>query len=107
MARVDWNQPAHVIARLIRAFTPVPGAWTEWDGNKVKLGPVFLGNRDALNQEQELLRPGQVRIGKKCVDVGTGSECVRLSTVQAPGKKMMDAAAWARGVHDQQGIVWE
>ena len=39
-ARVDWGQPATAIDRQIRAFTPEPGAWTEHDGVRLKLGPV-------------------------------------------------------------------
>ena len=41
-ARVDWKLPAHVVDRLIRACTPDPGAWTELDGARLKLGPVSL-----------------------------------------------------------------
>ena len=39
-ARVDWTRPAAAIGRLIRACTPTPGAWTELDGGRLKLGPV-------------------------------------------------------------------
>ena len=41
-ARVDWKLPAHVIDRLVRACTPDPGAWTELDSARLKLGPVSL-----------------------------------------------------------------
>ena len=41
-ARVDWKLPAHVVDRQIRACTPDPGAWTELDGARLKLGPVSL-----------------------------------------------------------------
>ncbi len=41
-ARVDWKLPAHVVDRLIRACTPNPGAWTEFEGARLKLGPVSL-----------------------------------------------------------------
>src|ERR1700683_4395370 len=41
-ARVDWKLPAHVVGRQIRACTPDPGAWTEFDGVRLKLGPVSL-----------------------------------------------------------------
>src|SRR6266446_5889624 len=41
-ARVDWKRPAHVVDRQIRACTPDPGAWTELDGARLKLGPVSL-----------------------------------------------------------------
>src|SRR6266436_5475442 len=39
-ARVDWKMPAHVVDRQVRACTPDPGAWTELDGVRLKLGPV-------------------------------------------------------------------
>ena len=41
-ARVDWSAPAMRVDRLIRACTPAPGAWTEFRGQRVKLGPVRL-----------------------------------------------------------------
>lgn len=36
-ARIDWCQPAYVIDRMVRAFNPVPGAWTEWRGQVLKI----------------------------------------------------------------------
>ena len=44
-ARVDWRFPAQVIDRLIRACTPVPGAWTVLEDARLKLGPVTLHSR--------------------------------------------------------------
>src|SRR6202522_2667509 len=67
-ARVDWKLPAHVVDRLIRACTPEPGAWTEHDGARLKLGPVSVdvpaGTPD--------LTPGAVLTAKQDVFVGTG-----------------------------------
>ena len=44
-AHVDWGQPAVAIDRLIRACTPEPGAWTEFAGARLKLGPVEPASR--------------------------------------------------------------
>ena len=33
----------------------------------------------------------------KKVFVGTGTSALEITLIQPPGKKMMDAAAWARG----------
>src|SRR6516164_9747682 len=93
-ARVDWKLPAHVVDRLIRACTPEPGAWTEHDGARLKLGPVSLaGPGDAHD-----LAPGDVLAAKHDVFVGTGSRPVRLGEVQAEGKRRMMASDWARGL---------
>jgi methionyl-tRNA formyltransferase len=35
--RIDWTQPAALVARKIRAFDPRPGAWTELHGKALKL----------------------------------------------------------------------
>jgi methionyl-tRNA formyltransferase len=59
----------------------------------VKLGPMRLAVGDV-----EPLGPGEIRVGKNRVDVGTGTTPVTLGTVQAQGKKAMAAADWARGL---------
>jgi methionyl-tRNA formyltransferase len=91
-ARVDWTAPAMRVDRLIRACTPAPGAWTEFRGQRVKLGPV------RSVPEQEKLAPGEIRAGKHQVLVGTASHPVELGEVRPPGKRAMTAAEWARGV---------
>jgi methionyl-tRNA formyltransferase len=89
-ARVRWDLPAHVVERRIRAFTPNPGAWTVIGELRLKLGPVTVDEADPL-------APGAIRVERNRVLVGTASQPVLLGSVQPPGKKPMDAAAWARG----------
>jgi methionyl-tRNA formyltransferase len=91
-ARVRWDLPAHVVERRIRAVTPNPGAWTLIGDLRVKIGPVTVD--DAA---PNALPPGAIRADRGGVRVGTASQPVLLGTVQPPGKKQMDAAAWARG----------
>ncbi len=93
-ARVDWKMPAHVVDRLIRACTPDPGAWTEFEGARLKLGPVSL-NAPPVPLD---LAPGEVLAERQAVFVGTGSQPVRLGEVQAEGKRRMTAADWTRGL---------
>jgi methionyl-tRNA formyltransferase len=93
-ARVRWDLPAHVVERRIRAVTPNPGAWTMIGDLRVKLGPVTLD--DAAPNS---LAPGEIRIDRKSVHIGTGSQPVLLGQIQPPGKKSMNAADWARGAH--------
>jgi methionyl-tRNA formyltransferase len=121
-ARVDWNLPAHLIDRQIRACTPDPGAWTEFDGARVKLWPVRLTTpsrpgapgeaaapgehggaagpgRGATAGPDAGLAPGELRVERGAVYGGTGSRPVLLGDVQPPGKRRMPAADWARGLH--------
>jgi methionyl-tRNA formyltransferase len=93
-ARVDWKLPAHIIDRLIRACTPDPGAWTEHEGARLKLGPVSV----TVPADVPDLAPGEVLAGRHDVLAGTGSRPVRLGEVQAEGKRLMGAPDWARGL---------
>lgn len=104
-ARVAWDSPAETIDRRVRAHTPAPGAWTTWGGERLKLGPVEV-------TEGAQLAPGEVRREKNAVYVGTATTEVRLGEIQPPGKKMMEAAAWARGLNlstdvEEQGVRFE
>jgi methionyl-tRNA formyltransferase len=93
-ARVRWELPAQAVERRIRAVTPSPGAWTMIDGARVKIGPVTLKEEA---ESTDRLQPGQLRVDRHGVRVGTGSQPVLLGQVQPPGKKLMAAADWARG----------
>ncbi|MGA4988994.1 methionyl-tRNA formyltransferase [Nonomuraea bangladeshensis] len=93
-ARVAWDKPAMHVDRLIRACTPGPGAWTEFRGTRIKLGPV-------RPVPGERLAPGEVAAGKSRVLVGTATDAVELGEVQPQGKRVMGAVEWARGVRPE------
>lgn len=96
-ARVDWTSPALRVDRLVRACTPAPGAWTTFRGERLKLGPV---RRTGVPAE---LAPGELRVDKRAVAVGTAAGAVELGEVQGHGKRAMPAADWARGVRAVTG----
>ncbi|MVU77913.1 methionyl-tRNA formyltransferase [Nocardia sp. ET3-3] len=96
---IRWDQPALAIGRRVRAVTPAPGAWTELDGKRLKLGPVDL--------VEETLPARTVDVRKTGVYVGTATTAVRLTQVQPPGKRMMPALDWARGARLEPGTVFE
>lgn len=92
-ARIDWAQPAFAIDRHIRAHTPGPGAWTLLDDARLKVGPVRV--TEGIDKH---LAPGEALISKDAVYIGTATQPVQLKRIQPPGKKMMNAADWARGL---------
>jgi methionyl-tRNA formyltransferase len=101
-ARVRWDHPATAVDRQIRACTPNPGAWTELDGARIKLGP--LAGVPARVEPPGPLAPGELRVLRSAVLAGTATTPVELGEVQAPGKRRMLAVDWARGLR-QQGAV--
>ncbi|HEY0803742.1 MAG TPA: methionyl-tRNA formyltransferase [Pseudonocardiaceae bacterium] len=98
-ARVDFTAPAVAVDRLARSVTPEPGAWAEFRGERVKLGPV-------LPVGDEALAPGAIKVDRKRVLVGTATDPVQLGDVQAPGKRRMAATDWARGSRIEAGERW-
>jgi len=106
-ARIDWSLPATAIGRLIRACTPQPGAWTVLAGVRLKLGPLAGIAADELAADGPCPRldPGELRLSRARVIVGTGSEPVQLGDVQPDGKRRMPAADWARGLRGPSPAV--
>ncbi|MFJ9573817.1 methionyl-tRNA formyltransferase [Streptomyces bacillaris] len=96
-AQVDWSAPALRVDRVVRGCTPVPGAWTLFRGERLKLvqATPVLDRTD--------LAPGELSAAKNNVYAGTGSHAVELLWVQPQGKKPMKAADWARGVRIAPG----
>ena len=91
-AQVDWTEPAVAVDRRVRACTPGPGAWSTYDGERMKFGPVTVA------ADRDPLPPGRLEVTKSAVHVGTATDPVRLGDVKAFGKREMPAADWARGV---------
>ena len=96
-ARVDWSHPAVAIDRQVRACDPAPGAWSTFDGERIKIGPARLVDRPTLP-------PGTLEVTKNAVFVGTSTSPLQLGEVKAFGKKQMPAADWARGVRLESGV---
>ena len=104
-ARIAWDAPAEVVDRHIRAHTPGPGAWTTLAGDRIKVGPLPSGIPEPV--ELPALSPGALSVHKSAIYVGTGTRPVALGQIQPPGKKMMNAADWARGVQLDEEVSFE
>ena len=95
-ARVGWAVPAAAVDRLVRSVTPEPGAWTEFRGERLKLGPVIPSTVDGM-------APGELSVGRHGVLAGTATGAVELGEVQPHGRKRMPAPDWARGARVGSG----
>ena len=88
-ARIDWQGDAATVARRIRAFDPVPGAWARLDGNEVKL----FAARPVDGRGE----PGQVLDAGERLVVAAGSGAVEIREAQPAGKKRIAVEDWTRG----------
>ncbi|HEU4828323.1 MAG TPA: methionyl-tRNA formyltransferase, partial [Gemmatimonadales bacterium] len=75
-ARIDWTAGAAQVAQAIRAFDPIPGAWTRLGATELKL----FGARpiDGTTPGE----PGSIETGNGRLTIATGSGSVEIAEVQ-------------------------
>jgi methionyl-tRNA formyltransferase len=86
-ARLDFAQPADAVARQVRAFAPVPGAWFEVAGERVKVLASELWAGDGA--------PGAVLDDRLTIACADGA--IRPTLVQRAGRGVASAAELLRG----------
>ena len=86
-ARLDWSQPAEVLARRVRAFNPWPMAEAMLAGERVRIHGAIalpLAHRAA---------PGSVLLaGREGIDIACGDGALRIRVLQRDGGKAITAA---------------
>jgi methionyl-tRNA formyltransferase len=88
-AHLVWQKDSAALVRQIRAFDPAPGAWSELDGNTLKLFGALVAPGSG--------EPGTVlETGGRMV-IAAGSGAVAVSEVQPAGKTRIPVEAWLRG----------
>lgn len=100
MGNIDWSESAQVIERLIRGLNPWPSAYTDWNGKVMK-----LWSADVLDEMTEKVPGTIVRVEKDGFCVQTGKGLLKVTELQIPGKKKMDAAAFLRGCRIEEGEI--
>ncbi len=88
--RLDFTQPAEVLARQVRAFDPWPGTFMEWAGGRLKVLQA-----EAL--ERPSPGPGRPLVVEGFPAVGTGAGVLLLRRVQPAGRRPMPGDAFLRG----------
>lgn len=89
--QTDWAETAEVVARRIRAFDPVPGAWSTLNGEVLKL----FGAKVVSDASGE---PGEViAVDDAGMTVACGSGSVRVSQVHPAGRRRLSAFEWHQG----------
>ena len=98
---IRWNDPAEKIFCQIRGLSPAPGAYTWWNGERLKLWKARISDRETGKA------PGTVvAISKNALTVQTGKGCLEVLELQPAGKKAMPAQAFSNGAGVTEGIVF-
>ena len=90
---LDFTRPAEELTRRVRAYTPDPGAFLTFRGQRIGVlrGSVSGGQGTAH---------GAFAVRDGTPHVAAGAGWVRLDEVKPAGKRAMSGADWARGLRD-------
>ena len=93
-AKINWSQSAEAIERAIRAYNSWPVAYCEYEKNS-KPSKLRLWQAEAIAEDEPAQGtvPGKViRESAQGIDVQTGAGVLRISELQAEGKRRMPVA---------------
>lgn len=83
---IDWTQDAPAIDRLVRAFNPWPGTYTDLDNLRIRIHQA-----DILDDTSDK-HPGTViRRSREGIDVACGLESLRITRLQLSGSRPQSA----------------
>lgn len=95
---INWDRRAEEIHNLVRGLSPYPAAWTQMSEMKNPAAQTDVKIfRTAVCKDVPPLQPGEVRITKNQLFVGTADCPLEILSLQPAGKKRMDADAFLRG----------
>jgi len=94
-ARIDWSETAEEVDRKIRGLSPFPGAWCEFDGERLKL----LSSRLSAGKGTA----GEVLDDTLTIACGTGA--IEVLTLQLAGKGAQPRDVFLRGMDIPKGTV--
>jgi methionyl-tRNA formyltransferase len=94
-ARLDWTQPAVVLARRVRAFNPVPMAEGDLAGERVRIHGAV-----ALPLAHEAAAGTLLSAGRDGIDIACGDGALRIRTLQRAGGRAITAADYLNARSD-------
>lgn len=83
--KVDWTKPAREIHNLIRGTQPWPGAFTYYEGKRLKI----LSSAVADDSDKSFAPPGTLVNCSKIISVACGSGLIDLEIIQPAGSRVM------------------
>jgi len=94
-APLDWNLPADVLERKVRAFNPWPVAWCEVNGERLRIWKA-----EVVDDPVEC-SPGELYTGRRTLLVGTADKTLKIMELQRPGGQRMTAEQYLNAQHSR------
>jgi len=86
-AKLDWSQPAQLLANKVRAFNPWPMAEAMLGADRVRVHGAI-----ALDEVHDAAPGSVLRAGRDGIDIACGIGALRIRVLQRDGGKAMTAA---------------
>ncbi|MBW4935059.1 methionyl-tRNA formyltransferase [Marinobacter sp. F4206] len=90
--RIDWADSAATIERLVRAFNPWPGTFTDLGEQRVRIHAAT-----ALPDDSQKPAGTVLRREREGIDVACGSGTLRITRLQLPGARAQSAGDLING----------
>lgn len=107
MGKINWHEPALVIERKIRAFSPWPGTYCfakiGGELTRIKIIKATLAPLDSKD-----IIPGKIMsMAPFNFLIGTGAGVIRILELQRDGKKIQDTATFLNGIKINPEDLWQ
>lgn len=94
--KIDWTQSGKTIFNLIRGLSPYPAAWTSIkDGENEWNVKIYAASFEEKEQTNAI---GSVTTTKKEIFIATKDGVLKITSLQFPGKKRMQAHELLNGI---------
>jgi methionyl-tRNA formyltransferase len=98
--RINWGEIGENIKNLVRGLKPWPSAYTDYNGNIVKIHKVKLVDKFKEAKDGEI-----VLVTDEGIFVNALDKCVVIEEIQFPGKKKLLVKDYLRGNQIEEGVI--
>ena len=111
MAKIDWeNKSAIEVKNLVRGLNPIMGAYTFWNGKKIKFWKVDIAKENEIMVDNlETLKNGTVVVSnpKDGLYIKTKKGIIKVLEIQGENAKRMPIGDFLRGNNTSEFEIFE
>lgn len=106
MAKIDWeDKTAQEIKDLVRGLNPIMGAYTYWNGKKIKFWKVAVATeKEIMAEDMDFLRNGTILVSdpRDGIFIKTKEGILKVLEIQGENAKRMSIQDFLRGNHIEE-----
>lgn len=95
--KIDFNTPTHTLYNKVRAFSPYPAMFFEYNGERFKVLQAEISSQQGV--------AGKIIAGEKELIIATSDGSLKVTQIQRQGKRPMDIAELLRGFQFNENTV--